>query len=61
MKNLGCPIYADWNVRLARKSDSDWHAIDVNYDFMFLSIVIIDRDTPLDHVSLYKKIPYQQL
>jgi hypothetical protein len=59
LKELSCPIYADWNKRYAVIYDVEGIPIDVNSDTPVLSIIVIDRDIPLRYLEVVKRVPFK--
>ncbi len=58
LKELGCPIYADWNYGFHYKRDSQWLPVDVDYSGLGVTAIIItDCDIPIDYLEVVKKIP----
>jgi hypothetical protein len=58
LKELGCPIYADWNVLFPFKYNKKGIAIDVDSDAPVLSIIVVDCDIPLRCLEVVKRIPF---
>ena len=61
LKNLGCPIYADWNVGYPFVKDSEEIPIDVDSNASLLPIIIIDRDIPIKYLIATKRLPFKDL
>lgn len=59
LKKLGCPIYADWNKRYAVIRDSEGIPIDVDSNAPVLSIIILDKDIPLEYLEVVRRIPFK--
>jgi hypothetical protein len=59
LKQLGCPIYADWNTVFKRRFSSDWIPIGIETNGL-LSIIIVDRDIPISCLEVMKKIPFKK-
>ena len=61
LKKLRCPIYADWNKNYTLIKDSEGIPIDVDSNAPFLSIIILDKDIPLEYLEVVKRIPFKDL
>lgn len=57
LRKLGCPIYADWNKNYNRIYDSEGIPIDVDSNAPVLSIIILDKDIPLEYLEVVRRIP----
>jgi hypothetical protein len=59
LKQLGCPIYADWNKPYDVIRDAKRQAIDLDSNASLLSIIIVDKDIPLEYVTVVKTISFK--
>ena len=59
LKKLGCPIYADWNKPPPVIKDSEGIPIDVDSDAPVLSIIILDKDIPLEYLEVVRRISFK--
>jgi hypothetical protein len=60
LKMLGCPIYADWNKSIQRIYDSLHRTIGIKYDCVFVSIIVVDKDIPIEYLSVQRRIPFTE-
>ncbi|MCW4040407.1 MAG: hypothetical protein NWE83_06615 [Candidatus Bathyarchaeota archaeon] len=59
IKHLGCKVYADWNKPYDIIRDANGKAIDVDSNASVLSIIIIDKDIPLDYLTVFRRISFK--
>jgi len=59
LRKLGCPIYADWNKPLPLIYDSERIPINVDSNAPVLSIVILDKDIPLEYLRVVRRMPFK--
>jgi len=59
LSKLGCPIYADWNKRYEFIRDSEEEPINVDSNAPVLSIIILDKDIPLEYLEVVRRIPFK--
>ncbi len=59
LKELGCPIYADWNKLYPCIHDMKGIPIDVDSAAPVLSIIVLDRDIPLRYLEVVKKVSFK--
>ena len=59
LRKLGCPIYVDWNKPYAVIRDSEGIPIDVDSNAPVLSIIILDKDIPLEYLEVVRRIPFK--
>ena len=60
LKKLGCPIFVDWNKPINRILNSVGVPIGVNYNALFLSIIIVDKDIPVEYLEVRKRVPFKE-
>ncbi len=58
LKRLGCPIYADWNKSIVRTYDSSHKPNGVKYDYLFVSVIVVDKDISIEYLSVQGRIPF---
>jgi hypothetical protein len=58
LKKLGCPIYADWNKPVVPTYDSLHLPNGVEYNYLFISIIIVDKDIPVECLKVKGRIPF---
>ena len=58
LRKLDCPIYADLNKNYAIIYDSEGTPIDVDSNAPVLSIIILDKDVPLEYLEVVIRIPF---
>ena len=56
---LGCPVYADWNKPYPLIRDKEGIPLDVDSNASLLSIIIIDRDVPIECLEVVRRIPFK--
>ena len=59
LKELGCPIYADWNKLYPCKRNTEGIPIDVDSDVSVLSIIVVDCDVPVRYLEVVKRISFK--
>mgnify|MGYP005856551401 FL=1 len=58
LKKLECPIYADWNKHIVPTYDSLHRPNGVKYDYLFVSVIAVDKDIPIEYLSDKGRIPF---
>ena len=59
LKELGCPIYADWNKPYPLIRDVEEIPVNVDSDLPVLSIIVLDCDIPLRYLEAIKRVPFK--
>jgi len=60
LRKLECPIYADWNKPYKVIEDSEGIPIDVDSNAPVLSIIILDKDIPVEYLEVVRRIPFKE-
>lgn len=60
LKKLDCPIYADWNKPFPRVKKNGV-SLDVDLGAPVISIIILDKDIPIEYVKLWKEVQFNKL
>ncbi len=58
LKKLDCTIYIDWNKPIARTYDSLGRPNGVNYHTLFVSVIIVDKDIPIEYLEVKGRVPF---
>ena len=59
LRKLGCPIYVDLDKPYAVIRDSEGIPIDVDSNSPVLSIILLDKDIPIEYLEVVRRIPFK--
>lgn len=58
LKKMECPIYVDWNKPIVRTRNSVGIPNGVDYNYIFVSIIIVDKDIPIEYLEVKRRVPF---